>query len=193
MATPGAVGLSRESRPPFTIFEVIFQVTIPHPPGIIPGMNRRTILHDTCFRHATVLVYTHVRLGHALDDQPLFTPPSITDTYLAVSLHERPVSRTHPYLAEMHYPGYRRLWIPRDKDVWVVKGNTAQMYRMWDFPPTNLGPNQLVTIPAYALWMGDAVISTGWLPTQTQLETGSVLSIAFQIEMYGAFSPAFWT
>lgn len=146
-------------------------------------MNRRTVLHDIFFRHATVQVWTHVHQCALADDQPVTVPVAVTDYHLGVSLHRNPVTRDREFLDEHYYPGYRRLWIPRIPEVWQVRGHVAQMLRMWDFPPCLLPPPTYITVRAYALWMGDAVIASALLPDATQLECGDVLSIAFQITM----------
>ena len=140
-------------------------------------------MHHTGFRNATITVYANVISAHnpwamvPLGDDHV--PVMTTDTHVSVSLHHLPVHPTDPELHEFTHSGYRRLWIPRTPDVWLVRGSTAQMKRMWDFPPQS--HYDTLRIPAYALWMGDAIISTGVMPANITLGRGDILQIAFLI------------
>lgn len=146
--------------------------------------NRRTVLLHTAFRHAVVTVYTFVRqprttVFDALDHVPVV----ITDTHLSVSLHHFPVSPTFPDTYEFINASYRRVWIPRTAEMWRVQGATAQMTSMMDFPP-QLDYDTL-GVRAYGLWMGDALIATGYLPEDTIVNRGEILQIAFRLN-FGA-------
>lgn len=147
-----------------------------------PSMTRRSILLDTMFHHAVTTVYTHVYTPVysgpvGIDHAPVI----VTDNCLGVSLHDFPVnSMTTPDTWELTTPWYRRIWVPRTAAWWAVIHASVQMKQMMDFPAQTHFDYQLIR--AFGLWMGDALVATGYLPPDTVLKRGEVLSIAFAVK-----------